>query len=66
MSQCICNGFAFGTMVGVFPNRFTADQNVCLSHLYALGEPTSVCFAQSSVIMILPCRKTRRTLGSHW
>jgi hypothetical protein len=54
ISQCIYNGFAFGTIVSAFPNRLEADQNGCLGHLYALGEQTSVCFVQSSVVFILP------------
>jgi len=54
MSSCICNGSAFDTMLIAFPNRIEADQDLGLGILYACAEPVSGCFAQRSVICVLP------------
>ena len=60
MIQGVGNGFAFGVMVGVFPDCFKAHQNCCLGHLDAFEQARLVHFVQSRFIFTLPCGKTRR------
>ena len=44
MIQGVGNGFAFGVMVGVFPDCFKAHQNCCLGHLDAFEQARLVHF----------------------